>query len=241
VIDGRVRAALLFVAGCVTVAAALLPPLEPLADQSFTAHMVQHELFMVVAAPLLVASRPGVVLLRAMPLGARRRIGRVLSTSLWRSMWSAITHPAVAWLVHAAAIWVWHIPSLFDAALEHPIVHGMQHISFLGSGMLFWWTILHPRRRAALGAAILYLFTTAVHTAALGALLATSRTPWYPDYFNGTPPWHLTPLEDQQLAGLLMWIPAGVVYLGVALLTVRRWLRLSGWSATQAARASLAS
>lgn len=213
-----------FVGGCAAFAIAVLSPLEPLADRSFAAHMIQHELLMAVAAPLLIVSHVGLELLRRLPRSARRNVGRLLASDPWRRTWRFWSRPLHAWGIHAVMIWAWHMPALFQLALERDAVHALEHFCFLGSALLFWWAMFHPRRRAALGGSILYLFTTAVHTAVLGALLATSRSIWYPVYVNSVSPFGLTPLEDQQLAGLVMWIPAGMVYLVAALAITRRWL-----------------
>jgi len=121
---------------------------------------------------------------------------------------------------------------LFQAALHNDAMHGLQHLSFFGSALLFWWAILHPRRHAALGLSVFYLFTTAVHTAVLGALITFARSPWYPAYVAPAAGWG--PLEDQQLAGLVMWIPAGLAYLVAALVIVRRWLSESEGSVVRA-------
>jgi putative membrane protein len=109
----------------------------------------------------------------------------------------------------------------------------VEHASFVASAYLFWSAVVHPRRRAALGLSIVYLFTTAVHTGVLGALLTFARAPWYPAYATTAAGWGLTPLEDQQLAGLVMWIPASFVYLVAALAILRRWLKDSEWSAAR--------
>ncbi|MFI5228296.1 MAG: cytochrome c oxidase assembly protein [Gemmatimonadales bacterium] len=236
----RARTLALFAAGCIVLAAALLPPLHELSERLFTAHMIQHELLMAVAAPLLVLGAPGAILLRAFPVGARRAVASVIRSRPCRAVWRAATRPFDAWLLHAAAIWLWHVPALFERALENDAMHAAQHASFLVSALLFWWSVFHPRRRAALGAAIIYLFTTAVHTAALGALMATARVPWYPDYANHAAAWGLTALQDQQLGGLVMWIPASGVYLLAALYTLRRWLRASEWSVAQRERVTFA-
>jgi len=139
-----------------------------------------------------------------------------------------VSHPFAAWLLHAVALWLWHIPSLFQAALDSDVVHTLQHASFLGSALLFWWAVTNGRHRvASLGAAVLYMFTTALHSGLLGALITLARQPWYPGYSQTTNAWNLTPLEDQQLGGLIMWIPAGVVYVVAGLLFVGAWLRES--------------
>ena len=101
------------------------------------------------------------------------------------------------------ALWAWHIPFLFQATLESTWVHAFQHASFLGSALLFWWAVLHGRSRPmGFGAAVLYMFTTALHSGLLGALLTFARSAWYPVYSGTTQPWGLSPLEDQQLGGL---------------------------------------
>lgn len=219
-----------FALGWSTVAIALLSPVHELSEELFSAHMVQHELLMAIAAPLLVVGKPAFVMLSALPRAARLRVGAVVRTKRVRAAWRFATRPFDAWLLHGAAIWIWHLPVLFMAATRSDAVHALQHASFLGSALLFWWAMLHPRRRALGGMAVVYLFTTVVHTGVLGALMTFSRSPWYPGYASGAERWGLTPMGDQQLAGLIMWIPASVVYLVAALAIIRRWLMDSGWS-----------
>jgi cytochrome c oxidase assembly factor CtaG len=230
-----------FATGMLVVAGALLSPLHEASEQIFSAHMIQHELLMAVAAPLLVIGRPGVVMLWGLPQDTRRWIGRVLSSASWRRTWHLLARPLDAWLLHALAIWCWHLPVLFQATLHSEAAHALQHTSFLGSALLFWWAIIHPRTRAALGLSVIYLFTTTLHTAALGALMSLAHRPWYPDYASGAAAWGLTPLEDQQLAGLMMWIPASAAYLVAALLILRRWLRESEWRVALDERAAVQS
>jgi cytochrome c oxidase assembly factor CtaG len=125
-------------------------------------------------------------------------------------------------------LWVWHIPFLFQATLDNDFVHSLQHSSFLFSALLFWWALMHGRARMrGYGIAVLYVFTTAMHTGALGALITFAGSILYPDYARTTPAWHLTPLEDQQLGGLIMWIPAGLVYFVAGLALFAAWLRES--------------
>jgi cytochrome c oxidase assembly factor CtaG len=219
--------ALTFVGGWLVVALALLSPLHDTSEQLFSAHMVQHELLMAVAAPLLVLGRPMVAMLWGLPSGRRHDIAGVWRLELVRTLWCAIARPFPAWLIHGLAIWLWHLPSLFEAALHSETVHAVQHACFVGSALLFWWSIIHGQRRASRGTAVLYLFATAVHTGVLGALMTFSRTVWYPAYANNAAAWGLTPISDQQLAGLIMWIPASVAYLIAALTIMQRWLRES--------------
>lgn len=210
------------------LAVALLSPLHEVSEELFSAHMVQHELLMVVAAPLLVLGRPSVIMLWALPLGGRQAMGRISRTSVVRRAWAVMSRPFDAWLFHALMIWVWHIPVLFQSTLKSEWMHALQHCSFIGSALLFWWVVIYPHRNADLGLSIVSLFTTAIHTAVLGALITFARTPWYPDYGSGSAAWGITAVEDQQFAGLVMWIPASVAYLLAALIILRRWLRDSG-------------
>ena len=232
--------ALLFGLGWASLAVALVSPLHLLGEALFSAHMAQHELLMVVAAPLLVLGRPIVAFLWSVPMPWRRAAGNISARSPVQRTWRLLTLPAVAWTVHAVAIWLWHVPALFQATLDSDLIHAAQHLSFLGSALLFWWSLLRVREgRLGRPAAILYLFTTALHTSLLGVLLTFSDRVWYPLYQSSTAPWGLTPLEDQQLAGLIMWIPAGVAYLVAALAIAASWLRVSGRGVTVPARAGV--
>jgi putative membrane protein len=213
-----------FGVGWLALAAALVSPLDALSDRLFSAHMVQHEILMLVAAPLLVLGRPLAAFAWALPQWALRP-----ASSPWRSgwpaaAWSALTDPLSAWALHALALWCWHIPSVFDAAVESPVLHALQHTSFLASALLFWWAALGSCARAGRrGVAMLLLFTTMLHTGALGALLALASSPWYPHYAQAAGA-GLDPLEDQQLGGLVMWVPGGLAYLATALVVAYHWL-----------------
>jgi putative membrane protein len=218
------RHAAAFALGWVTLAVALVSPLDALGTQLFSAHMVQHELLMVLAAPLLVSGRPLAVWVWALPPRARRGVGRALHWPPWRSIWHGLTRAATAWTLHAVVLWGWHLPWLFDAALRDDDWHAAQHASFLGSALLFWWALMKPGARASQGASLVYLFTTMLHTGALGALLTLSSQVWYLPYQATTSAWGVSALEDQQLGGLVMWIPAGAAYLVVGLLLAARWI-----------------
>ncbi len=221
--------ALAFGAGWTTLALSLVSPLHQLGGVLFSAHMAQHELLMVVAAPLIVLGRPVIPFLWALSVRWRRAVGIWSAAAPVSSTWRLITLPFVAWALHAVAIWLWHAPSLYQATLGSETVHTIQHVSFFGSALLFWWTLLHGvGTRLARPAAVIYLFTTAGHTSLLGALLTFSPRLWYPLYDATTVPWGVTPLEDQQLAGVIMWVPAGLAYLIAALALAATWLRESG-------------
>ena len=216
-----------FWSGWSALVLALISPLHPLGEALFSAHMVQHEMLMLVVAPLLVLSRPVPVFLWGVPLSWRRSLGRWSKFPPVRQLWQSATAPISAWLIHAAALWLWHAPQLFQATLRNDLVHTAQHISFLGSALLFWWSLFETRGAAIYGIAVLSLFTTAVHTSILGALLTFSPSVWYPAYAFSAPIWGMSALEDQQLGGLIMWVPGGLVYVIAALILFARWLQES--------------
>ena len=221
----RIGEPIWFAGGWLALVIALVSPMHAWGRVLFSAHMTQHEVLMLVAAPLLVLSRPIVLFLWAFPVQWSRRIGNVAKIRWVSSTWRLLTIPLVAWLVHAIALWVWHAPVLFDAVQQNEWVHTLQHISFLGSALLFWWALIHgPQGAMGYGAAVLYLFTTSIHSGVLGALLTVAGSVWYPSYIGLTASWGLTPLEDQQLGGLIMWIPAGLVYLIAGLALFVGWL-----------------
>ncbi len=213
--------------GWLVLAVALVSPLHPLGEALFSAHMVQHELLMIVAAPLLVFSRPLVPYLWGLPMDARRQLGQWSRGSAVQRWWRRLTDPFTAWWIHAVVLWGWHAPGAFQATLSSDLVHTAQHVSFLGSALLFWWSLFYARGRMAYGAGVLYVFSTAVHTSILGALLTFATTPWYPAYSASTQAWGLSVLEDQQIGGLIMWVPAGVIYTVIGLALFAAWLRES--------------
>jgi cytochrome c oxidase assembly factor CtaG len=214
-----------FIAGITSLIIALDSPIHLLGEQLFWVHMTQHELLMLVAAPLLVMGRPLVPFLWALPRRLRERIGRISKSRAWTAIWISISSAATAWIIHAVALWGWHAPALFEAALHQEWIHAVQHICFLASALLFWWTLIHGRHgRLGYGAAVVYVFTTAAHNSILGALLTFAPHVWYPSYVSTVSAWSLTPLQDQQLGGLIMWIPAGVLLLAVGLALLAGWI-----------------
>jgi putative membrane protein len=196
----RPRHVAAFAAGWVALALALLSPVARAAGTSFAIHMVQHELLMVAAPPLLILGRPFTALAANLPPGALRVVA-----------WPLRIPPLAAWGIHAAALWLWHLPRLFDAGLASSTVHALQHASFFLSALLFWWTVF---RRVRSGMAVLYMLATLIHTGALAALLTFAPAPLYLD----------TSLAQQQLGGLLMWVPAGYALLLAGLIAFNRLL-----------------
>lgn len=221
------RRGALFVAGMLLLAVALISPLHEAGEHSFTAHMIEHELLMLAAAPLLVLAEPLSVMLWAFPAAGRRQLGALSHVAAVARPWRAVTEPVTATLLQAAALWLWHAPALFDLALAHPAWHIMQHLCFVLSALVFWSAMLKRRPRQP-GVAALCLFATSVVSGALGAMMAFAQSPWYAGYARlGMAPLGLTPVEDQQLAGLLMWVPGGLVHAGAALAVVSQMLRPS--------------
>jgi putative membrane protein len=202
-----------FSLGWLTIVVALLSPLHHLADVKLWAHMVQHELLMLIAAPLIALGRPDVALLALFKHRDHRKIA-----ARWLGRLSV--SPASAWILHGIAVWIWHLPSLYTTASLHPPVHLAQHISFFATALLAWWSVLG--RRSDYGAAAFYVFATSMHTGLLGLLLFIARRPWYPTYATAH-----EALEDQQLAGLLMWIPGGVIMAITAMVLFALWLKES--------------
>lgn len=212
--------------GWSTLAVALASPLDPMGEVLFWVHMVQHELLMLVAAPLLVASRPSSALLRGLSMPVARGIGRITRARFW----GVLLSPPIAWTIHTIGLWSWHLPWLFDAGLTNTWVHALQHASFLWIALVFWFALMRgPRSQSA--AAVLYFFTTAIHVSLLGALLTFAPEPWYTPYLSSAPEWGLSALEDQQLGGLIMWMPAGIVFVAAGLVSLARTMRDSDTNA----------
>jgi putative membrane protein len=214
------RERIAFACGWLALVAAVLPPLDALAVQLFSMHMIQHELMMLVGAPLVMLGRPISTCLWAFPAGRRRTAGSLLRASSANATWHLLTAPAVAWALHGIVLWVWHIPARYDAAVQSEAIHASQHAMFVGTSALFWWGLLYGRYgRAGYGAAVFYVFTTVLHTGLLGAVLTFAGVPLYSSYLASSAARGVDPLGDQRLAGLIMWVPAGVLLtlLGIGL------------------------
>jgi putative membrane protein len=220
---GRVMA---FLAAMLTLLLALVSPLDTLSESLLSAHMVQHMILILAAAPLLVLAVPTAPLLLGLPPYTRRTFAGLRRRRAVAAIWRIATRPVVAWTLQGVVFWTWHLPPLYQAALRNDAIHALEHASFLVTAAVFWWVVIQPerRRRDGLGLSVLLVFATALQNGVLGALLTFSGTPWYPDYQPFVSGWHLSPLEDQQLAGLIMWIPGGLVYLTAALALLARWL-----------------
>jgi putative membrane protein len=227
-----------FAGGWLSLLLALDSPLHEISEQLFWVHMTQHEILILISAPLLVLSQPAAPLLLALPEGWRIPVAKVGKMNGVHRLWALMSAPLAAWILHALALWAWHAPRLFVAALQSDFVHAAQHISFFGTALLFWWSLFHAHGgRLGYGGAIVYVFTTAIHTSVLGAWLTFAPTVWYPPYVATAPLWGLTALEDQQVGGLIMWIPAGTLLTIVGLVLLTKWLSHSQerWEYTRTA------
>ncbi|MGO4570688.1 cytochrome c oxidase assembly protein [Microvirga sp. 2TAF3] len=232
----RVWQAVCFTLGWGLLIFALVTPLHWLGERLFFAHMIEHEILMAAAAPLLVMGNP-VAMLWALPTDLRRIIGGIGQATTVARSWAWLTNPLVATLIHGTAVWLWHAPILYEAALSNPWIHWLQHLSFFVTSLLFWRALLQgPERERSYGVAVFYLFVTSLHTGFLGILLSLTRHIIYPAQTSGAAEWGLTPLEDQQLAGLFMWIPAGLVYAGAALILSGFWIARSSSSRSRGGR-----
>lgn len=209
---------LAFAAAALSLAVVLSPPMHRAADETAVMHMVQHLILILVVAPLF-AFAGAAPLVGSLPRPLGRGIGRAIA---WlpgrRAIRDIARAPMVAWLLHVAVLWLWHLPGIYDAAVESHALHALEHAAFVGTAALFWSALVRPARRARLGfgGGLVYTFTAAMQSSVLGALLAFAERPWYAS--------HGAVLADQQLAGVLMWVPAGCVYLVVMLWWLAAWL-----------------
>ena len=215
-----------FIAGMAFFFLAMIWPLDALGEALFSAHVTQHVVLTAVVPPLIWLGRP-VAMLWILPPAARERAAGWVVVSAVRRWLGWLTHPVPAFLLEAAVLWGWHAPAAIDLALRNEAVHWTMHASFLVAGLLFWRALAYAGRKrasACLETAVLS-FLTMMHSGALGALLTFAPRPLYLVYGDRPLAWGLTLLEDQQLAGLVMWVICGTIYIvaGVALLAV--WLR----------------
>ncbi len=216
--------------GLVTVAIALLGPVDGFNDELFLMHMLQHLLLMQVAAPLILLGRPVQVAIRAI---SAKRSGPVLKTVL-RPRWvrtglTLLTAPLVATIGYNANLIMWHVPNLYDAALRSGTVHDLEHAMFFGFALLFWWPIIDPvprHHKMAKHWAIATIFLTMVVGIGIGAILTLAQSLIYPFYATTVKPWGLTPMVDQQIGGLIMWVGGGFLYL---IILVGMLISFLGW------------
>ena len=210
---------LAFFGGCAALLVALNGPLHDLSDYYlFSAHMVQHLLLALVVAPLWLAGTPGDVLDRLLdPLVRSKVAGAIVRTA---------TRPLVAFAAYAVLLIGWHLPGPFNVALEGHGWHVVEHVALLGSALLGWWPVLSPSRRLPAlpyAAQLLYLFVLGMPMTVVAAFVTGAERPLYPWYAAAPRIFDLTPLADQQLGGIIMWVPAGVVPVIAFTVVFFRW------------------
>ena len=212
----------LFVVGYAALVIALVSPLHAVGEQYFAVHMVQHLLLSLVAAPLLLLSGSMPVLLWALPRNDRVAVGRLVGQpGPVRSVLRGLTHPLVAWWLFVGTQWVWHQPAAYDWALDNRWAHYLEHISFFATAVLFWWPVIGaPPLPSPLGfpARLGYTFLAWLPNSLLGAGITLSRGPLYPFYVASAERTGVDPGFDQQLAGLIMWVPGDLLFASILLL-----------------------
>lgn len=216
-----------FAAGMAWLVVALVSPLDAAAGVLFSAHMVQHLILLLVAAPPLARSRLPVVLLWAFAPGTRKAMARGwLARPGWRRAVRLADHPMAVWALSGAVLIFWHLPGPYGWAMSNQAVHTLEHAAFLLTGYGFWSVVLEPARSRRLdyGMSILFVATVAMQGGLLGAILTFSARPLYPAHAETAPALGLTALEDQQLAGLIMWVPASLFYLAAIVVLFQAWL-----------------
>jgi len=227
-----------FAGAIVVLAVALISPLDAWSDWLFAAHMSQHELLMVVAAPLAVLGKPLTVYLWLLPRKRRALAGRLLNQGALQAAWRFLSAPLLVLMLHAFTRWIWHLPLLFEAAMNSEPLHAFQHLTFFASAALFWYALIHGRYgKAGYGVSVLFVFATVMHTSVLGALISVAPRLLYPIYQGRTAVLGFEPLADQELAGILMWVPSGVLLTMVGLALFAAWLGEAERRARRAERA----
>lgn len=207
-----------FYAGLAALAVAIAPPLDGLADRLFWWHMVQHMLLQMVAPPLIVLGAPWLALWRPLSLGGRRRAARWLllsgAAAPLRALARVLTRPVVAWVLFVGAIWLSHLPAVFDYAAGHALFHEAEHLAFFSLGLLFWSRALDSppfHARVTRWHRLAFFVTAAAAETVLAVIVLAARTPLYTAYEGvGPRPEHLTVLADQQLGGAIMLEPASI-------------------------------
>jgi len=204
-----------FTCGILFLVLALLSPLDSMADALFSAHMVQHLCLILFAPPLLVWGRPALVGLWAFRPAQRKSLGTVWNRSGLSSATRVLMHPVVVAALFCASFAFWHLPRPYQWALTNESVHALEHLCFFLTSLMFWSLVIEPsgQRRMALAPTLVFVAVIGIVSGLPGALMLLSPVPLYGIHAYGAASWGLSQLEDQQLAGLIMWVPAGLFYL----------------------------
>jgi cytochrome c oxidase assembly factor CtaG len=206
-----------FLLGIFLMFLALVSPLDELGDSYlFSAHMVQHLFLTIIGPPLLLLGTPAWLV---KPLLRQRTVFLIAK---------GLTFPAVAFFLYNADFWLWHAPPLYNATLENQSIHILEHLTFIVFGVINWWPIFSPLEEGlpclSLGGEVLYLFFSGMPSVALGAGL-TFSPPLYAPYIVAPRIWGISAVTDQQLGGLIMWIPGGILYIIIMSTLFIRWMQ----------------
>ena len=220
-----------YLAGLFFVGLALLSPIDSLGGQLFFMHMIQHLLMIMIAPPLLLIANPMPFLLWGLPPVWRKSVGRGLSKLLHRKSGfrqgvRSATAPGIVWLVWVISVFGWHDPQAYQAAIRLEWLHDVEHLSFFISSMTFWWLVTgagpHIHKQMGLWGRIAFVLIAVPPNMALGAVLAFVGRAVYP-YYEAVPRlWGLTAVTDQQIGGVIMWIPGSMMFIFAALILVAR-------------------
>lgn len=215
---------LAYLSGLGVTGVALLSPLAVFQRYLLSVHMVQHELLIIVGAPLVLLGRPLAITLWGMPVGLRQGIGRLLcSQRPLRRMFDTLEHPFIAWTVSTGLLWVWHIPTVYNAVETNGLLHDAQHIAFFLSGLVFWWPVIQAAPFAlsvTLPLRVGYLVAGMTQRSLLGGIITLSNQVLYGHYSLVPRLSRLSPLDDQHLAGSIMWFASGIVLLAATVIVI---------------------
>ena len=205
------------VAGVSSLLIASLSPLHTVGGSLFFAHMIQHIILIMIGPPLILLGGPIVPVIRGLPAGLRREIViPILQNHKCRTLLQICTKPVVAWFVYVGSLWIWHTPRLYDEAVQNTGIHGLEHVSFVFASIFFWWCVIDPipmKPKLTGGLRLGYLFLATLQNTILGAFITLSTSPWYSSYMVSSEIFTaLTPLQDQRIGGLIMWIPGAMMY-----------------------------
>lgn len=212
-----IRQVVLFLLGVDFILLALFSPLDELGDRYlFSAHMLQHLILTFVGPPLMLLGTPGWL------------IKPLLRNRILFSVGKFLTSPVVAFTLFNVDFFLWHAPLLYDATLYNQNLHILEHLTFIVFGVIFWWPVLSPLDeglpRLSPGGQILYLFFSGMPSVLLGAGL-TFAPPLYTPYIHAPRIWNISPATDQQLGGLLMWVPVSLYMIAIMSVLFIRWIQ----------------
>ena len=240
-----------YLSGLAILWIALMSPIDVLSSQFFFMHMIQHLLLVMIAPPLLLIADPMPIMLWGLPATLRREIGRWLRPeSPVRRTVRSLTSPGLVWFYFVTAVVGWHDPRLYNLTLESDLVHDLEHLTFFGTAVLFWWHIIgsapHIHKRLSLGVRIGYALSVVPVNALTGIAIAFASEPIY-EYYTTVPRLgEMTVVQDQMLGGVIMWIPGSMMYLIAALILIAQIVRReddkeplpeSAWAGDEAMRA----